>query len=411
MRTVIKNIGKIYTSEGTNYIKGPHQNSMKIHHNVDIEVINSFITKIEPNIAVENSDIIIDAEGKIALPGIIDCHTHPIYGGDRSHEFIKRMNGISYEDITKQGDGINYTLKRTNTAGDLELKENLINNINEFIKYGITSIEAKSGYSLNKAGELRLLKILNSIKENTPIDMKITYLGGHFLPKGRNKNDFINEVLDTLEIVGREKLADYFDVWVEEMAFDLEDAEKMVKKAVDVGLKIRIHSNELSNAHGALLNEKFPIASIDHFDFFDDEQLHILKEHETNITLLPLTQFILGTENYPNARSIIDNNIPVSLATDYNPGTSPSCNSMLLAQISLMKMNMGINEIINAMTINPAVSLGLGEHTGTIERGKWGDIGIYNVDSLEELFYYIGMNKIKYNIKKGKIIYRSEYED
>ena len=193
------------------------------------------------------------------------------------------------------------------------------------------------------------------------------------------------------------------------MAFNLEDARIMIRKALEAGLKIRFHANELSNVNGGLLAGEFPITSIDHFDFFDDAQLKVLKRTGTNITLLPLTQFILGTEDYPDAKRIIENDIPVSLATDYNPGTSPSCNMIFLAQLSLLKMGMSVNEILNAVTINPASSLGIGKKTGSIEIGKYGDIGIYDVDSLEELFYYIGMNKIMYNVKKGKVIYRSEY--
>lgn len=406
MKTVIKNLKKIYTSKGKNALTGSDQNTIRIYCNNDIEIENGIIKKITPNISTENDVHIIDGQGCIAIPGFVESHTHPIFFGTREDEFVNRIKGIDYEKMTEKGGGINYSIKKTRDASDKELSDTLKRNIRKFIKNGVTTFEAKSGYALTKEGELRLLKILNQYKQETELDMKITYLGGHLLPKGRKKDDFISEVIETIKIVGQRGLADYFDVWVEKIAFNRDDAALMINEALKNDLKIRIHTNELSCFGGGLLANDLDISSFDHFDFYSEEELNIIAKKGINVTLLPLTQFSLGEENYPNGKKLIKRHIPISLSTDFNPGTSYSSNIQFLAQLAFLKCNMNINEIINGLTINPAVSLGLGDRLGSIEVGKQGDILIMSIPNLESIFYSIGMNNILYTIKKGKIIYR-----
>ncbi len=409
MRTVIKNLRKIYTSEGFHPLRSNLLDTIKIYSDCDIEILNGYITRIEPAIEAADSDDVVDAEGGIALPGFIDAHTHPIYAGTREREFTERMRGKKYEKILAEGGGINYNIARTRAAGDDELRTVFLSNALRFARNGITAFEAKTGYDLGD-GELRLLKILNDLKRTLRQDIRITFLGGHVLPKGENKKEFIDSVKTRIINVAGSGLADYFDVWAEHIAFTNEEAEAMIKTASEAGLKVRIHANELSDFLAVLLLREYDIASIDHFDFFNDEQVELIVSKGTNVTLLPLTQFSLGTENYPDARRLIDADVTLSLSCDFNPGTSYSANIQFLAQLALLKCGMRVNEILNALTINPACSLEMQDLCGTLEIGKQGDAVIMDLPNLESMFYSIAGNDVLYTVKKGNVIYRRDHD-
>ncbi|MCK4642840.1 imidazolonepropionase [bacterium] len=410
MKTVFKNISKIYTSNGNTFQAGALQGAVKIYSNCDIAVSNGIITDIDTGISHGSADDVVDCLGGICLPGFIDSHTHPVFAATRQGEFIDRLKGLSYEEITERGGGIHASIERSRAASADDLYKVLERNVRQFISQGITSFEAKSGYALDRKGELKLLKVLNRYREGSELDIKITYLGGHLLPKGISSEEFIAQVKSTIKEVAEEGLADYFDVWVEDIAFDLKQAGEMIAEADNAGLGVRIHANEISSFGGGMLAEKYPLTSIDHFDFFTDEELEVIARKKINITLLPMTQFSLGTEDYPDVSLLIKKGIPVSLATDFNPGTCYSSNIQFLAQIAFMKCEMDIYEILNALTINPAASLQMAEMTGTIEVGKHGDMVIMDIPDLESMFYAVGMNNIRYTVKNGKIIYRRTYE-
>ncbi|MFI5219777.1 MAG: imidazolonepropionase [Bacteroidia bacterium] len=314
----------------------------------------------------------IDAYGRFVFPTWCDSHTHIVYTGSRETEFVDRINGMTYEEIAKRGGGILNSAKKLNETFEEELYQSSWTRLQEVIKTGTGAIEIKSGYGLNVEGELKMLRVIKKLKEKLPLIIKSTFLGAHAVPKEfKNKKEkyidlIINEMLPQ---IAEEKLADYCDVFCERNYFSKEETVKILKAALNYGIKPKVHANQLSNSGGVQAGVECGAISVDHLEFVGDEEINLLLHSQTMPTLLPGAAFFLNLSNSP-ARKMIDAGLPVAVATDCNPGSSPSGNMNFMISLLCIQYNMTPEEAINAATINSGYAMEVNNELGSIARGK-----------------------------------------
>jgi imidazolonepropionase len=402
MRKVIKNIGQLVTPENKDFATGQDMQHLKIYENVNIIIENSYISDIT-NKNIECEDI-IDAKGKVVLPAFVEPHTHIPFIGSRENEFNKRLMGKSYMEIAKEGGGINSTVKAVRNASFDELYNAAKNDLELLIKHGVLTVEMKSGYGLNIETELKQLRVIKKLKENYSVDIKSTFMGAHEFPLEyrNNKEKYVDLIInEMLPIVKKECLADYVDIFCEKDVFEIEDSRKILEKAKELGFKIRIHADEIYPLGGSALAYEFDAVSAEHLMKISDENIDKLVEKNIVFNLLPGTTFFLMSDEYAPARKIIEKGGIVSLSTDLNPGSSYTHSLPLIMVIACLKMKMTMEEVINAVTINPAYSLELSDKTGSIHIGKQADLVILNATDYRYLVYNFGVNRVEKVIKKG----------
>jgi len=355
-----------------------------------------------PDAAIE----IIDATGKFVFPSFCDSHTHLVYSGSREIEYTDKIRGLSYEEIAKRGGGILNSAKKLHETSENELYTQSFNRINEIISTGTGAVEIKSGYGLNVEDELKMLRVIRKIKDTSPIEVKATFLGAHAIPEEyKNRREkyvdlIINEMIP---VVASEDLADFIDVFCDKGFFTVEDTERILMAGLKYGLVGKIHANELDYSGGIQTGVKYNALSVDHLEHTGDDEINTLLESETMPTLLPGAAFFLGMTD-PPARKMINAGLPVALASDYNPGSSPSGNMKFIMSLGCIKLKMLPEEVINAVTINSAYAMGLSETHGSIARGKVANIFITKeIPSYEFLPYAYGSNLIETIILKGEI--------
>jgi len=350
---------------------------------------------------------IIDAEGKIVMPAFCDPHTHLVYAGSREKEFVDRIKGLSYEQIAERGGGILNSAKLLHSTSEAGLYEQSLERINEIINQGTGAVEIKSGYGLNTEDELKILRVIKRLKESTPIEIKATFLGAHSIPyKYRSDPDkYIDMVIfEMIPAVAAEKLADYIDVFCDKGFFTVRQTERILEQGIKFGMIPKIHANELDYSGGVQVGVKFSALSVDHLEFTGDNEISCLSNSETMPTLLPGAAFFLGLK-YPPARKMIDSGLPVALASDYNPGSSPSGNMKLIMSLGCIKLKMTPEEAINAVTINSAYAMGLEKTHGSIARGKTANLIITKrIPGYEFLVYAYGSDLIDTVIISGEVI-------
>lgn len=350
---------------------------------------------------------ILEAEGKAVMPGFVDSHTHPLFAAARIDEYELRIKGTSYEEIASSGGGIKNSVKRLREASDEKLYQNLRKFIGEFIRYGTTTIEAKSGYGLDLDNEIRMLKIFRRVSEEGPIDIIPTFLGAHAIPDEylEYREGYIRLIInEMLPVIKREKLAAFCDVFCEKGYFTPHESSRILREAKKAGLKLKIHADQLSDSSGAMVAAELKTVSADHLDFISEKSIKALKKAGVIATLLPGPIFHLGLKRYPPARRLIDEGIPVALATDFNPGTSPTLNMQMIISLACTQMHMTPAEAICAATINGAYAIDVGDKIGSIEIGKQADIIMMDMHDYRLIPYYYGMTHCSMAIKKGKII-------
>lgn len=357
-----------------------------------------------PDIKGKNS---IDASGQLVLPTWCDSHTHLVYAGNREQEFTDRINGLSYEEIATRGGGIlNSAEKLQNTSED-DLFEQSIGRIKNVMKLGTGAIEIKSGYGLTLAAELKMLKVIKRIEKIFPIKVKSTFLGAHALPKKfkNNKAGYIDLIIkDMLPKIATEKLADFIDVFCENGYFSLDDTEKILIAGKKYNLIPKIHVNQFNAFGGVGLGVKNKALSVDHLEELNTEDIEALQGSETMPVALPACSYFLSIP-YTPARKLIDAGLPIALASDYNPGSSPSGNMNFVVSTACIKMNMTPEEAINAATINGAYAMGIENQFGSITRGKKANLIITKkIPNYNYLPYAFGDNHIDKVIINGKII-------
>lgn len=354
-----------------------------------------------------NSKKILDLNNQWLTPGLIDCHTHLIFAGSRASEFAERLNGVSYQEITKAGGGINKTVTATREASFDHLLDVSIQRINHVIKHGVTTIEIKSGYGLDFATEEKILKVADYIEKNYPISVQKTFLGAHVVPKEYNGkpecyiDTLITEVLPRLHAQG---LVDAVDGFCEGIAFSAEQLEPLYQKAHDLNLKIKGHTEQLSNIGGAKLICKYNGISCDHLEYADESVVKLLKQSGTSAVLLPGAFYYLNETRKPPIELLRKYNINIAIATDFNPGTSPIISLPAIMNMACVLYKLTPIEVWQGVTINAAKALGMDKTIGSIEVGKDADLVIWEFTEPNDLCYYMDHRCDRKIIKHGNLI-------
>ena len=406
---LIKNIGTLQTPVGSCKHGGEKQGENLKLHNAAILVEDGLIKAITADGVLpegwEGAEV-IDAGGALVTPGLIDCHTHMVFGGYRQGEIPLKLRGATYLDILRAGGGILDTVGKTRSASEDELYEKTKAFLDEMLTYGVTTAESKSGYGLDLENEIKQLRVNKRLQENHKMDLVSTFLGAHAIPeeyKGR-ADEYIDLLCDVvLPAVKEQNLADFVDVFCEDSVFDVAQSEKMLRTGQALGLRARIHADEIEEIGGAVLSGEVGAVSAEHLIATGEKGMASMAKGGVIADLLPCTSLYLN-KTFAPARRMIELGIPVAIASDFNPGSCPSLNLQLAMSMGYVKYRMTPEEILTAVTINAACSCGLEEKIGTLEVGKQADIVIWNAPDMEMLVYRFGSNLAKTVIKRGEVV-------
>jgi imidazolonepropionase len=349
---------------------------------------------------------IIDAGGRMVMPAFVDSHTHLVYPASREIEYIDKIKGLSYEEIAKRGGGILNSAKRMQEISEEELFESAMGRLNEIAAYGTGAVEIKSGYGLTTESELKMLRVIKKLKQYSPLTIKSSFLGAHSIPleyrgkQGQYVDLVVNEMLPQ---VAEDNLADFVDVFCDVGFFTVAETERILEAAQKYGLRGKIHANELDYSGGIEAGIKYNALSVDHLEFTGDKEIEALKNSHTMPTILPGAAFFLGMV-YAPARKMIDAGLAVAMASDFNPGSSPSGNMQFVLSMACIHYKMLPEEAINATTINTAYAMGVTNELGSIAKGKKANVLITKeIPTYEYLPYYYGTNKIETVILNGEL--------
>lgn len=347
----------------------------------------------------------IDATGRLVLPSFCDSHTHLVYAGSREIEYIDKIKGLSYEEIAKRGGGILNSAERIRKASEEELFDSAYARLQEIAAFGTGAVEIKSGYGLDTESELKMLRITKRLQEETPLLIKSTFLGAHAVPaEYKNKQtEYVNLIInEMIPAVAAEDLADYIDVFCDKGFFTVEDTDRMLNAGMKYGMRAKIHANELDYSGGVQVGVKYNALSVDHLEYVGDEEIACLLNSETMPTVLPGAAFFLNMP-YSPVRKMINAGLPVALASDYNPGSSPSGNMKFVMSLGCVNYKMLPEEVINATTINTAYAMGVEEEAGSIAVGKLANFYITQpISGIEYLPYAYGSNLIDAVFLRGE---------
>ena len=407
---IIKNAAQVVTCSGFAGKRGKEMSHLHIIENGTVIVTGGIISHVlkpgEPIPINEAEYEILDATGKSLLPGFVDPHTHFVFGGYREEEFSWRMRGDSYMDIMNRGGGIVNTTRATREASEEELYAAGKQRLDAMMRLGITTVEGKSGYGLDRETELKQLRVMRRLQAEHPMDIVSTFMGPHATPaewKGR-EDEFIDfNIREMLPLVAQEQLAEFADIFCEKNVFTIEQSRRYLQAARKQGFKLKIHADEIVQFGGSELAAELQCLSADHLLQASENGIRAMADAGVVATLLPLTAFSLR-EAYAPARTMIDNNCIVALATDLNPGSSFSASVPLLFALACIYMRMSPEEAVTAFTINSAAAIDRADKTGSIDVGKQGDLVLLQFPSYKFLPYHVGMNIVEKVIKKGKVV-------
>lgn len=358
-------------------------------------------------IKIDKETKVIDAKNKVVLPGFVDCHTHPVFAETREEEFEMRIKGKSYQEIAAGGGGIKSSVKALRSKSKQELIQLTLPRLDMILSYGTTTIEAKSGYGLSLEDEIKMLEVIEELNRIHPIDLVPTFLGAHEVPEEYKdrRNEYIELIIEKMiPEVAKRKLAVFCDIFCEKGVFDIEESRKILTAAKNHGFKLKLHADQLTSLGGAKLAAQLGAVSADHLEFIDEEGIQMMKKSDVIGVLLPGACFGLGIRDYPPARKMIDEGIPVALATDFNPGSSMTESVPIILSLACQMMRMTPAEAITASTINSAYAVDKANEVGSIEVGKKADLVIWNVQNYKEIPYHYGVNLVDQVIKDGKVI-------
>jgi imidazolonepropionase len=414
--TLISGASQILTLRGRGPRRGAALANVGILKNAAVLIADGLIAAVGSRAQVEAHPMAsgaqqLNATGRVVLPGFVDSHTHLIHAASRANEYQLRITGASYEEIAKRGGGILNSVSKLRAATSDTLKQRAHLALKQFAAYGTTTVEAKSGYGLDLVSELKILELHKELSAEQPLDIVSTFLGAHVIPaEFRTQKSGVKKYLSSLidkfiPEIASQKLAEFCDVFCERGAFNLAQSKQILEAGKRYGLRPRIHAEQLSRTGGTQLAVKLGAASCDHLEKINRADIRALAKSKTTATLLPGCDFHLGLKQYAPARELIDAGAIVALATDYNPGTSPTVSMSMILSLACTQLRMTPAEAITAATINSAYSLGREKQIGSLEVGKLADISIFDVDDYREIPYYFGMNTCHTTIKRGQIVY------
>jgi imidazolonepropionase len=414
MKTLFINIKKLIQVESMprSRVVGKQMSELPIIENAYL-LIND--DKIEdfgkmsdlPDLKSEDSLTEIDVSGRMILPTFCDSHTHLVYAGSREIEYVDKIKGLSYEEIAKRGGGILNSAKRMEKATEDELYDSVVERIREIASFGTGAVEIKSGYGLTLETELKMLRVIKRLKETMPLEIKSTFLGAHAVPaqyKGK-QSEYVDLVInEMIPKVAEENLADYIDVFCDKGFFTVEETGRILAQGVKYGMRPKIHANELDYSGGIQVGVKHGALSVDHLEYVGDAEIEALLNSATMPTVLPGAAFFLNMP-YSPVRKMIDAGLPVALASDYNPGSSPSGNMKFIMSLGCINYKMTTEEVINATTINTAYAMGIHETHGSIARGKIANLYVTTeIPNYEFLPYAYTSNLIEKVMLNGEFI-------
>ena len=411
MKTLIKNIKSLINTEDNHrkWVAGNDMSKLNTIDNAYLIIADDKIDdfgKMEDLQEMPKAEKTIDATGKMVFPSFCDSHTHLVYAGSREIEYGDKIRGLSYEQIAKRGGGILNSAKRLHETSEDSLYEQSLQRVKEIMELGTGAVEIKSGYGLTVEDELKMLRVIKRLKENTPVTITSTFLGAHSIPSEykEDPDKYVDVVVnEMIPEVGKESLAEFVDVFCDRGFFTVEQTERILEASAKYGMKPKIHANELDFSGGIQVGVKHGALSVDHLEYTGDKEINELLKSDTMPTLLPGAALFLGLIN-PPARDMIQAGLPIALASDYNPGSSPSGNMKLIMSLGTIKLKMLPEEVIHATTINGAYAMGLNDTHGSIAKGKKANLFITKeIPSYEFMPYAYGSYLIDTPILNGEI--------
>jgi len=415
---IIKDIDNLITLRGKNKarVKDELRDIGVIHNGIialaDDKIIYVGDGNLPHNIAFDEDTVIISGKGKTVTPGLIDSHTHLVHGGSREHELAMKLKGISYLDILAAGGGIHSTVKATREATFEELYSKAKKSLDIMLSYGVTTVEAKSGYGLDDfETELKQLEVAKKLNEDHPVDIVSTFMAAHAVPSKYcdDPDKFVDIIIeDMIPKVAEKKLAKFCDVFCERGVFSIEQSRRILLAAKEFGMGLKLHADEIEPLGGAELAAELGCITADHLVAASDNGIREMAKRGVIANLLPGTSFNLQTGKFAKAKKIIEEGVPIAISTDYNPGSCPTENLQLIMSLASLIMKLTPEEVISAVTINGAAALGVEEKVGSLEVGKQGDIVIFDAPNLEYIIYHFGINHVDKVIKNGKIVYEKD---
>jgi imidazolonepropionase len=352
-----------------------------------------------------NDARIVDCEGRWITPALIDCHTHLVYGGDRAHEFELRLAGATYEQIARAGGGILSTVRATRAASEDELMRSALKRLDALIAEGVGTVEVKSGYGLDLAAERKSLRVARRLAEHRDVTIRATFLGAHALPPefADRRDAYVDYVADTMiPKLASEGLIDAVDGFCERIAFTRDEIARVFAAAQQAGLPVKLHADQLSNLGGASLAAKFSALSADHLEYADEDGLAAMAKAGVVAVLLPGAYYVLKERQAPRVDLMRKHRLPIAVATDSNPGTSPMISILLALNMAATLFGLTVDECLAGVTRNAARALGLGAETGTLEAGKSADLAIWDIERPAELVYRLGFNPLYARVWRGR---------
>lgn len=410
---LLTNIGELLTMRGQKGPrKGKQMSELQVIHHAAVGIIDGKIAFAgqEEELTDKTADRVMDCQGKLVTPGLVDPHTHLIFGGSRENEVALKQQGVSYLEILEKGGGILSTVRATREADKEALIRKGMFHLNRFLSFGVTTLEAKSGYGLDKKTELKQLEAVKALQERHPIELVSTFLGAHAVPpeyKGKEKA-FLEEMASLFEEMKEKKLAEFVDIFCETGVFTVDDSREYLLKAKRHGFGVKIHADEIDSLGGAELAAEIGAITGDHLVAASDQGIEDLAHSETIATLLPGTTFYLGKEHFARGRQMIDAGAAVTLSTDFNPGSSVTENLQLIMSLALLKLKLTPEEIWTAVTVNAAHAINRGETAGQIDIGRPADIVLWDAESYQYIPYHYGVSHVHSVIKGGNCVYERE---
>ena len=412
---IVKNAAQVVTSEGASQtpLIGEKQGQIRAIENGAVAVNGEQIiavgttAEVEEKVETDTKTRAVDATGQVVLPGLVDPHTHVVFGGSREHEFSLKLEGVPYLEILARGGGILNSVEATRAASEDELVAAGIKYCRQMLTQGTTTAEAKSGYGLSTEAELKTLRAVHQVDGAQPIDLVPTFLGAHAVPKEYKEEPdrYMDLVIDEmLPRVVEDNLAHYCDVFCEEGVFSVEQSRRVLTAARDMGLELKMHADEIVPLGGAELAAELGAVSADHLLVISDQGIRRMAEEGVIAVVLPGTTFYLREDHYAPGRKMIEAGVPVALATDFNPGSSPNNNLQLIINIASLYLRMTPAEVINAITINAAHAVGRAVEVGSLEAGKRADLVLFDAPNYDYLAYRYGTNLVSKVIKNGQLV-------